>query len=201
MKNKWILGGVVLGVVILAIVAAGCTSSAEKAQNALESPIVVKAKTDPAADFSKYKTWSWVPLNPAAQIDPRLDDPEVKSMIRDAVEREMFTRGYERVDINGTPDLVLNVHFAFKDLDDKYIKEHYDGKYYPEYRTEVAGEKLSDTWTEGTLVFLLFDAGTRQAVWGGGGQAEVFPDLAPDVRKQRIDKAAKLIMESLPARR
>ncbi len=201
MKNKWNLGGVALGVVVLALVAAGCTSSAEKGQKALESPIVVKAKTDPAADFSKYKTWSWVPLNPSAQVDPRLDDPEIKAMLRDAVQSEMFSRGYEHVDLNGTPDLVLNIHFALKDIDDNFINEHYDGKYYPEYRTEIGGEKLSDSWTEGTLVFLLFDAGTRQAVWGGGAQAEVFPDLPAEVREQRINKAAKLIMESLPARR
>jgi hypothetical protein len=186
-----------VGVVVLAIV--GCTSSAEKQKAALESPVVVKSKQDDRAEFGTYKTWGWVPLETSAQIDKRLDDPEIKEMIADAVEKAMFEHGYERVDMSHSPDLVMTVHVTLTDVDQKYIQDHYNGTYYPEYMTQINGESLADKWTEGAVLFILFDARTRQAVWGAGAQAEVFPDLSPDVRRQRVQKVARLLMESLPS--
>lgn len=178
----------------------GCTSSADKQKAALESPIVVKAKQDDKANFGAYKTWSWVQLASGAKLDPRLDDPQIRTMVTDAVGGEMFSHGYQRVDMTESPDLLMNVHVALTDIDDTYIQEHYNGSYYPEYMLQINGEKLADNWTEGSMMIILFDAKTRQAVWGAGAQAEVFPDLTPDVRRQRIDKITKLLMESLPSR-
>ena len=186
-----------IGVLALAVV--GCSSSVEKQKAALESPVVVKSKQDDRASFGAFKTWSWVPLERSAQIDPRLDDPEIKEMIGDAVDKAMFERGYQRVEMGTSPDLVMTVHITLNDIDHQYIQEHYNGSYYPEYMTQINGENLADSWTEGAVLFMLFDAKTRQAVWGAGAQAEVFPDLSPDVRRQRIQKVARLLMESLPS--
>jgi len=192
---------VCLLIVAAAAVTVGCTSSVEKQKAALESPIVVKSKLDDRADFGAYKTWSWVPLESGAKIDPRLDDPQIKMMLADAVRGEMFGHGYQRVEMTESPDLVMSVHVTLTDVDNQYIQDHYNGSYYPEYMVEIDGEKLADNWTEGAMLLILFDAKTRQAVWGAGAQAQVFPDLAPDVRRQRIDKMAKLLMESLPSRK
>ena len=178
----------------------GCTSSVDKQKTALESPIVVKSKQDDKADFAAYKTWGWVQLAAGAKIDPRLDDPQIKTMLTDAVDRAMFEKGYHRVDMSESPDLLMNVHVALTDIDDKYIQEHYNGSYYPEYMLKIDGENLADEWTEGSMLLILFDAKTRQAVWGSGAKAEVFKDLPPDVRMQRIDKVTKLLVESLPSR-
>jgi hypothetical protein len=183
---------------VLALSLVGCATSVEKNKAAMESPVVVKSKVDDRAEFGAYKTWGWVPLERSAQIDERLDDPEIKEMISESVEKAMFERGYERVDMSMSPHLVMTAHITLNDVDHQYIQEHYNGTYYPEYRTEINGEKLSENWTEGSMLIILFDAKTRQAVWGAGAQAEVFPDLAPDVRRQRIDKIARLLMETLP---
>lgn len=186
-----------VGVIALALV--GCTSSVEQQKAAIESPVVVKSKQDDRAEFGTYKTWGWVPLERGAQIDERLDDPEIKEMIGDAVDKAMFGRGYQHVEMGQSPDLVMTVHVTLTDVDQKYIQDHYDGSYYPEYMTQINGENLADSWTEGAVLFMLFDAKTRQAVWGAGAQAEVFPDLSPDTRRQRIDKIARLLIETVPS--
>lgn len=186
-----------VGVIALALV--GCTSSVEQQKTAMESPVVVKSKQDDRAEFGTYKTWGWVPLELGAQIDERLDDPEIKSMISEAVEKAMFARGYERVDMGMSPDLVMTAHVTLTDVDPQYIQEHYNGTYYPEYMLKINGEELADSWTESAVLLLLFDAKTRQAVWGASAQHEVFPDLAPDVRRQRIDKIARLLVETVPS--
>ena len=190
-----------LFVLLLAGIVAGCSGSAKKAEEALEAPMVVKSKTEPGADFTTYETWGWVPLQAGAQIDTRIDNPEFKSMIGDAVEREMFTRGYRRVEIQARPDLLVNVHAAINDVDDAYIDEHYNGEYYPAYRMEIDGEKLATEWKEGSVIVILFDSKTMQAVWGGGVETEAFEDLPKDVVRQRIDKGIRKIMETLPGRK
>jgi hypothetical protein len=187
-------------ILVLAAAVAGCTSSAEKTQQAIDSPMVVKSKTEPGVDFNQFETWAWVPLQAQAQIDPRIDNPEFKSMIGDAVEREMFTRGYKRVELQEQPNMLVNVHAAVEDIDAKYIEEHYDGEYYPEYRTEIDGKKLSEDWKEGSIIIILFDAKTMQAVWGGGVQTEAFEGLPMDAVRQRVDKGVRMIMETLPRR-
>ena len=97
-----------------------------------------------------------------------------------------------------SPDLVMTAHVTLTDVDHQYIQDHYNGSYYPDYKVEINGEKLADNWTEGAVLFILFDAKTRQAVWGASAQHEVFPDLALDIRRQRIDKIARLLIESVP---
>ncbi len=190
-----------LFILLLVGIVAGCSGSANKAEKALEAPMVVKSKTEPGADFTTYETWAWVPLQIGAQIDPTIDNPEFKSMIGDAVEREMFTRGYRRVEIQDRPDLMVNVHAAVNDVDDAYIDEHYNGEYYPAYRMEIDGEKLAEEWKEGSILVILFDSKTMQAVWGGGVETEAFEDLPLDVVRQRVDKGIRKIMETLPSRK
>lgn len=186
-------------IILLAGILAGCTTSAQKSQKAIESTVEVKTKTDPAVDFGQYKTWSFAPLNPEAQLDSRLDDPEVKSGFGDAVERELFTRGYRRVEIGDRPDMLVNVHATIEKIDAAYIQEHYNGSYEPGYRTDVAGEKLAGEWEEGSIIIIIFDAQTRQGVWAASAQGEAYKDLDPDARRQRMDKVVGLMMRSLPA--
>jgi hypothetical protein len=188
-------------ILVLAGIIAGCTSSAEKTQQAIDSPMVVKSKVEPGVDFSQFETWAWVPLKAEAQIDSRIDSPEFKTMLKDAVEREMYTRGYRRVEVSEQPSLLVNVHATVEDIDAKYIDEHYDGDYYPEYRTEIGGKKLSEEWKEGSVIIILFDTKTMQAVWGGGVQTEAFEDLPEDARRQRVDKGVRQIMDTLPRRK
>jgi hypothetical protein len=188
-----------VAIALLTGILTGCTSAAEKSQKALESPVAVKTKSDPAVDFGKYKTWSFAPLNAEAQVDSRLDDPAVTSAFKDAVEREMFTRGYRRVEIAEGPDMIVNVHATIEKIDAAYIQQHYEGSYEPGYRTEVAGEKLAEEWDEGSIIVIIFDAKTRQGIWAAGAQAEVYKDLDPETRRQRMEKAIGLMMRSLPA--
>jgi len=187
-------------ILLLIGMVAGCTSSAQKEQQALDAPMVVNSKTEPGVDFNSFETWGWVPLQAGAQIDPKIDNPEFKTMIKDAVEREMFTRGYKRVDTQAGPDLLVNVHAAIEDIDEAYINEHYNGEYYPAYRMEIDGQKLAKEWNEGTVIVIVFDAKTMQAVWGGGVQTETFEGMPAEVVRQRVDKGIRKIMETMPRR-
>ena len=188
--------------VVMALLAGfvvGCSTASQKAEQVLDQPIAVNTKIDSEADFGKYRTWSFVPLRADAGVDPRLTDAGVTAAFDDAVEREMFTRGYRRVEVGEGPDLLVNVHAAIEKIDAAYIQEHYEGSYEPGYRTEIGGKKLAKEWEEGTVIIIIFDSRTKTALWGASAQVEVYPDLDPETRRRRIDKGVGLMMESLPA--
>jgi hypothetical protein len=187
-------------IAVLAAFAVGCSTAGKKAEMALDSPITVKTRTDPDSDFSKYRTWSFVPLKAGAPVDPRLDDPMLTAAFDDAVEGQMFTRGYRRVEIADGPDLLVNVHATIDRVDAAYIQEYYEGSYAPEYRTDVGGKKLAEEWEEGAIIIILFDSRTMHAVWGASAQAEAYQGLDVDTRRRRVEKGVALMMESLPAR-
>jgi len=190
----------ILLVIFCAGLLASCSSSSKDIQQIVDSPIHAKVIVGDDVDFSIYKTWDFMPLPPGREYDPRIDNPEFKRNLADAVEREMFTKGYRRS--KESPDLVINVHATIERVTQEYIDEHYDGTYYPEYKTEMEGNQPQtvEEWHEGTVIFFIFDAKTREMIYRSGVQAEVTPDndIPVEQTRERLAKAAKLLMEKIP---
>jgi len=189
-----------VAIALFAALVAGCGTSAE-VQRILDSPIVVETALEEEADFSTYETWTWLELPANTELDPRIDNPEFTGNVDNAVEREMYTRGYRKD--KAAPDLLVNGHAVFEEIDQNYISEKYNGSYYPEYQTEIQkGDKQRSKWQEGTIILFVFDARTRQMVYQASAQAEITDtkNTTPDQRKKRIDKAINLMMEKFPKR-
>jgi hypothetical protein len=65
----------------------------------------VRVEFDEAADFSRYRTWSWLPYE-APNVRAAAGDPEILyARLAEVVEAELAARGLVRVD--GTPDVYL----------------------------------------------------------------------------------------------
>jgi hypothetical protein len=195
--------GRVLLVLLCVIFLMGCSSARKEGKRIIEQPMTVETEINEDADFGKYHTWAFMPVPPNAEFDPRLDNPEFKGLVRNAVEREMFTRGYRRVETS--PDIVINAHAAIERITEEYIEEQYNGSYYPEYRMGMDDSKFdpSRAWDEGSMVFFVFDAKTREMVYRGAVQLEVAPDggVSKDEQVSRIDEMTRLMMEKLPSRK
>jgi hypothetical protein len=187
-------------IVLLVGFVAGCGQSKE-VKRILDSPIVVETTVEDEADFSKYETWTWLELPAGAELDPAIDNPEFLGNVDNAVEREMYTRGYRKN--KAAPDLLVNGHAVFEEIDQSYIAEHYNGSYYPEYQTNISeGDAQKKKWQEGSILLFVFDARTRQLVYQASAQAEVtdMKNTTPEQRKERVDKAISKMMESFPRR-
>jgi hypothetical protein len=165
--------------------------------------MIAETEINEDVDFGQYHTWMFMPLPPGAELDARIDSQEFKSTVVNAVEREMFTRGYRRVD--SSPDLVLNAHAAIEEITEEYIEEHYNGSYYPEYRMDMDDKTFDATraWEEGSMVFFVFDAKTREMVYRGAIQLEVIPEggASDKEREARVDEMVRMMMEKLPSRK
>lgn len=115
----------------------------------------VKVSSDPACDFSKYKTYAW--------DEGTLANPLVKQFIVVAVDKEMSAKGLRKVESD--PDLLLTTLTATQsDL------TMTNPSWTPTLNSIATGiPASSQSWpvTKGTLVIDISDAKTKNGVWRG----------------------------------
>ena len=115
----------------------------------------VTVSADPSIDFSKYKTYAW--------DQGVFSNPMVQQLIVAAVDREMASRGLQKV--NRDSDLIVSALAAtVSDLNMP------NTTWEPTLNTIAKGiPARSSTWmvTRGTLVIEISDATTKNAVWRG----------------------------------
>ena len=113
----------------------------------------VKVGSDPAVDFSKYKTYAW--------DQGTLANPLIKQLIVTAVDREMSAKGLQKVGTN--PDLFVTTLTATEsDLATT------NPSWAPQLNSIATGiPSSSQAWavTKGTLMIDISDAKTKNGVW------------------------------------
>ena len=184
-----------LCVVLLVTLLAGCGSKTSEADRILNAPIEVDVHLDENADFSSYGTWRWIPAPQNIAFDPYISSQEVKTEIEEAVQNELFTKGYVKDDEK--PDFLLNFHVATNKIDQEYINTYYSGNF-PQYQMDMKAKE----WDEGTLILFIFDTRSQQLVWQGTARAEIMEKggMPLDKRRERLTKAVAQMMKDLPSR-
>lgn len=115
----------------------------------------VKVSSDPACDFSKFKTYTW--------DKGTLANPLIKQYIVAAVDKEMATKGLKKVE--NDPDLIITTFTASES--DLTVT---NPSWAPQLNSIATGIPASSQgWavTKGTLVIDIADARTKNGVWRG----------------------------------
>lgn len=181
----------ILGSLLAACLLAGCASG-----------LAVRSDVDPSADFSRYQTWDFFD---EMGIEGGYNSPVFGELFREAIEREMSARGYQRSD---QPDLRVNVTIR---ADDKvkvtaYSSPYMSGAYYAQpggayYGSAVgAGVGVSSrarVTTEASVFIDLVDVETRRVCWQGVAVADVNDKVAQQLR-DAIYTAVNRIYEKYP---
>ena len=144
--------------------------------------IDVASRTDPAVDFSAYRSFAWTDGRPA-------ENPEAERLIGSAVERELTSRGVRRVEDEAellVATYTLIDRHSLDELDDEDAWEFWTGV------TEMRARSVGG----GTVVVDLIDPRTRRVVWRGLAAGTVASDARKTVR--RLDKALARLLERLP---
>lgn len=191
----------VLPAVGVLVLIAGCAGQKQEMERIANAPMRVEYLLDEDAEFTGYTTWLMLPATTSGGglADPRVKTAEFKQDLQDAVQAEMFARGYQRIE-TGMPDLAVNFMLAVDTIDPKTV-----GSQFPDYQMDLTESEAAMTkvWQQGTLVLFFFDTKTQQMIFRAAVQTEVNLDLErPRAdRQKRIGAAVKLMMESFPARR
>lgn len=149
--------------------------------------IKVDAQSDPKANISAYKTYSW--LASAAIIHDSYGQWEPQSFDADAEIRGLFDRELQKrgMTVNNSAPDVLVAFAAGIDMDALGIKT--DPK---------TGKDMLANIPQGGLVVTLIDSDTGFAIWVGVITADVQQNADAETVKARLSYAIKKLIKKLP---
>jgi len=150
----------------------------------------VETGYDKSANFSKYKTYAFIPrATPAA-------NPAIATIIDYDVEYELNQKGLRKVDNN--PDLLVRVYGGPGEVESSYAAEdpsHIATGGYPMPGTTMWAGSLPATPNpqviHGSITVDLIDAGQKHIVWRATAKGK----MDYDKRSKMLDKANKAVEE------
>lgn len=190
MKSKQSLFLMILGVALV-----GCAT------------ISTSTDYDPTANFSGLKTYDWEGPQPITG-NPRLDNDILHSRIRNAVERELAVKGFQKVS-GAEPNFKVAYHVGLEEKLDVTTFHYYDYGY-PDYYSARRGfaaaprtawpqsETRVYQYEEGTLLLDIVDPMTKKMIWRGTAKAEVNPNESPEKKEAKINNSVHKLLAKFP---
>lgn len=139
-------------------------------------------------DFSKFKTYKWVSISGAEQVDQILDQ-----QIKQSIDSQLATKGFSKVDAD-TADLYVAYQVSVR-------QEQQWNTYDTGMGWRMGGgmsTATSSTIHVGTLGFDVYDHGTKQLVWRGSATKTLNPPKDPAKRQRNLDKAVAKLLKNFP---
>lgn len=157
---------------------------------------------DHSVDFSQYQTYNF--FNPMGIENPNYSTI-YGQVFRDALSREMNSRGYRLAD---DPDLLLNVSARLQDktkvttYSDPYPGYYgYRRGYYDPWMGYPYGTSTHvSQYTEGTVNVDMVDARAKRMVWEGVGVGRVKENRSNEQVRQAINDGVAKMFEGFPFR-
>jgi hypothetical protein len=149
----------------------------------------VETDYDHSVNFNQYHTYSWGHV--------RSTDPFFEHRIRDAVDQDLQTKGWQLVPAGG--DVTLTA-VAIKKNQAEYTT-FYDGLG-GGWRWHGWGGGMATTTVEnipvGTLVIDMYDTSTKQLIWRGLAHDQLSDK--PDKDTKKLEKAVNKMFDKFPPR-
>ena len=163
----------------------------------------VRYKFDSKADFSKFKTYKWVPIKDAANNDTAQVDNLLDKQIKDAVDAELGKKGLTKTDAD-TADLYVG-YLAGIGTEIQFSSYNTGWGYGPGW-TGGGWYRVSGTITgpnyygvyEGQLAVDMNDSENHALVWRGVASRTVDPESNPDKQQKNLAKAVAKLLKNYP---
>lgn len=153
----------------------------------------VKYDYDPGADFTKLKTFGWLPLEPGAQV------PELTvKRIQNAVNAQLKAKGL--VPTADNPDFLIGIQVSGKTVHGGSVGVGASIGI-PVGRGSVSiggGKSREQEKREGTLVLDFVAPNDRSVLWHGTATGTVHPDAPPEDQDKRINHAVEEMLTHYP---
>jgi Domain of unknown function (DUF4136) len=142
----------------------------------------VRYDFDRDKDFSKYKTYKWVPVKDADKTD------DLRAKIQSAVDAELATKGFTKTD-SDEADLYLDYPTIIGS--EKQSTSYNTGWVYgPDWGSWLV--------YVGQLDLSMYDSHTKQLVWRGTASKTLDPKAKPEKKQENINKVVKKLLKDFP---
>ena len=162
----------------------------------------VRYNFDRQTNFSKYKTYQWVVIKDAPQLNSMVD-----KQIKDAIDAELATKGLTKVE-GDTADLFVGYQTSI-DKEKEFTSftsgagywgyggGWYRGGWYgPGGMSTTTGE--TSTIYVGQLVVDMYDSANKSLVWRGLASKTLDTKAKPDKQQKNLAKAVKKLLKNYP---
>ncbi len=159
----------------------------------------VESAQDPAVDLSELASFEWMERE-QPEVSRRATREGLDRRIKEAVDRELISRGYERVS-RGDGRLVLTYHVGLDGaMDIQMINTLPEDRWGIDRGWDFYTERSIRTLEQGTLVLDAYNADTGLLVWRGVAEAEVDRTQSPEKRAELVDRAVRRLIQEFPPR-
>ena len=145
-------------------------------------------------DFSKYKTYNWVSIKNADQVDEL-----TAKQITSALDAELAKKGLTKTDAD-TADLYIGYQTAIGT--EKQLNSYNSAwGYGPGWRGGMGMSTTTATTSTiytGQLALDMYDAKKKELVWRGVASKTIDPKAKPDKRQKNITKGVEKLLKNYP---
>jgi hypothetical protein len=157
----------------------------------------VRADRKPDADFTRYRTFAWMPIAASPPNDQDTGSRGLDRRIYSAVEVALQHDGYVPA-ASADADLLMTFRILKEDgYDDEHIPyaaQWHRGAYLD------AVHATPDSYQRGTIIIDAVDRAENTLAWRGSASARLLPHLSYDKRAKRAEDAVAQILKTFPAR-
>lgn len=160
---------------------------------------------DANADFSSLRTYMWQDGDPLDVGETDLDAALIDRLIRTSVDANLKDKGYELLS-DGPVDFWVvydaSVHKEMQVRHNMNTVSYGRGIGQSHWNMPSNLRSVSETdvivYDEGTVILYMIDPDTTIPLWRSVYQAMVHRSLTTEQRRERIDKAIGLMLDSFP---
>ena len=147
----------------------------------------VSTNAMPGANFSKYHTYKWVPIDGAVKPNQIVD-----AQIKQSVDSQLATKGLTKTDAENA-DLFVGYQIS--------INQEKQWNAYATGGMRWGGGMASaqqSTISTGTLVLDMYDPAGKQLVWTGRVSKTLDPSANEGKKQKNLDKAMQKLLKNFP---
>ena len=158
----------------------------------------VRYNFDKNTDFSKFKTYKWVPIKDAPKVNDLVD-----KQIKDAIDAELATKGLTKTDADNAdlyvgyqPGVGTEKQFTSYNTDWGYGPGWYGGGWYGGGGGTTTGQ--TSTIYVGQLAVDMYDSKNHDLVWRGVASKTIDPKAKPEKQQKNLAKAVAKLLKKYP---
>ncbi len=166
-----------------AITAAGCAT-----------PLAVDRDYDTTYDFSRLRTYDWLPSPPGNQME-EMTEKRVEGSVNSQLQGKGYSRSAE------APDFLVSVEGIKKTVTGGSVGVGASVSVPVGGRGSVSlggGRSKPREKQEGTLNLNMVDAKTNKVIWQGTATAAIQPKASPEEQQQRINQVIAELLKQFP---
>ena len=153
---------------------------------------------DQQADFTKYRTYQWVQVKDAEQIDPL-----TAQQITAAFEKQLALKGLtkaagDQADLAVAYQVAVSKEKEIRTMDSGMYGAGWGPRYYGGYYGGGMSTTTTSTIFVGSVALDMYDSTSKNLVWRSIASKQIDTKASPEKRDKNLNKGAEKMLKNFP---